>query len=107
MEKLTVKNLSEMNGRVYVYLSDAEIGKQFLQQAESEGFIFTDGVMPTDRKCEEVMAVNHDGTINYVGTCGRIAFNGGADKVNGEDFIRINYKKYAAGAKDYLYDYNK
>ena len=45
----TIKNLSKLNGRVYIYLANAEIGHRFMQQAESEGFTFKDGEKPTER----------------------------------------------------------
>ena len=69
----TIRELSEMNGRVYVYLRTPELGEQFLRQAELEGFTFGDGKKPTARQYAEVMAVNRDITINYVGTNGRMS----------------------------------
>ncbi len=99
--KRTVKNLSEMNGRVYVYISDKETGKAFLQAAESEGFTFGDGIAPAKRDYAEIMAVNHNGTINYVGAMGRMAFGSGTETVNGEKLLRIDYKKYVSGEEEY------
>ena len=58
----TIRNLSKLNGRVYIYLANAEIGHRFMQQAESEGFTFKDGEKPTERGYEEIVAINHDGT---------------------------------------------
>lgn len=63
--------------KVYVHLADSEAGRKFLKQAEREGFTFGDGVAPTERQYEEVMAVYPDGTINYVGAYGRVAFQCG------------------------------
>lgn len=99
----TIKNLANMDGRVYVFLENVEIGEKFLQQAESEGFTFGDGAKPTERCYAEIMAVNGDLTINFVGTNGRIAFGGGAKSVGGEKLIRVDYRKYAAGEQDYEY----
>lgn len=99
----TVKELAKKNGRVYVYLENSEIGNQFMQQAESEGFTFTDGVRPTERCYAEIMAVNRDITINFVGTNGRIAFGSGTKIVGNEEFIRVDYKKYIDGNNDYTY----
>jgi hypothetical protein len=99
----TITELSKKNGRVYVYLANVTIGEKFLQQAENEGFTFGDGVRPTERCYAEIMAVNHDLTINFVGTNGRIAFGGGAKSVGGEKLIRVDYRKYAAGEQDYEY----
>lgn len=97
----TIKNLSKLNGRVYVYLANAEIGHRFLQQAEAEGFTFNDGVKPTERRCEEIMAINHDYTLNFMGTNGRIAYGSGVKQVGGEQLIRIDFEKYLSGDNDY------
>ena len=45
----SIKELSQMDGRVYVYLRTAAIAKEFLKQAETEGFTFCDGIKPTER----------------------------------------------------------
>ena len=92
----TIRELANLNGRVYVFLADEVIGRQFLEQAEQEGFTFPDGVKPTQRHWSELMAVNHDGTINYVATNGRIAWSSGAETVGGEALIRVDYRKYRA-----------
>ena len=39
------------------------------------------------------MAVNHDGTINYVGTNGRLAWISGAKAVANEELIRVDFQK--------------
>ena len=88
----TIRELSEMNGRVYIYLRTPALGDRFLRQAELEGFTFGDGEKPTSRQYAEVMAVNRDKTINYVGTNGRIAYGGGAVKIGNEPLIRIDYE---------------
>lgn len=90
----TIRNLAEMDGRVYVYLADETIGKQFLEQAEREGSTFSDEVKPTERHWSELMAINHDGTINYVGSNGRIAWSSGTKAVGTEKLIRVDFRKY-------------
>lgn len=90
----TIRKLSEQDGRVYVYLANDDIGEQFLQQAEQEGFTFTDGAKPTERCYAEIMAVNRDITINFVGMNGRIAFGSGAKTIGNETLIRIDFEKY-------------
>lgn len=102
----TIKELVKKNGRVYVYLGDSETGNQFMKQAESEGFTFTDGAKPTERCYAEIMAVNRDITINFVGMNGRIAFGSGAKTIGNEELIRIDYKKYIARDRKYIYDGN-
>lgn len=90
----TIRSLSEQDGRVYVYLANSAIGEKFLQQAEQEGFTFGDGVKPTERCYAEIMAVNRDITINFVGIIGRIAFGSGAKTIGDEKLIRIDFEKY-------------
>lgn len=99
----TITELSKMNGRIYVYLANVAIGEKFLQQAEDEGFTFADGAKPTERCYAEIMAVNGNKTINFVGANGRIAFGSGAKTVGGEQLIRVDFEKYAAGAENYEY----
>ena len=89
--------------KVYVYLSDVEIGEKFLEQAETEGFTFGDGAKPTERCFAEIMAVNDNYTINFVGSVGRMAFGSGAETVNGQKLLRVDFAKYVNGESDYLY----
>ena len=99
----TLKTLTELDGRVYVYLANDETGKAFLAQAEEEGMRFEDGAAPTSRPYATVMAINRDGTLHYVGTNGMIAFQAGADTVGGKKLIRVDYGEYVSGAADYRY----
>ena len=100
----TIKNLvNQNNGKVYVYLANDEIGNKFMQQAEDEGFIFNDGAKPTSRCYAEIMAVNDNYTINFVGSVGRMAFGSGAETVNGQKLLRVDFEKYANGETDYMY----
>ena len=100
--KRTITALASQKGRAYIYLANDEIGNWFMQQAETEGFTFGDGVKPTARGYAEIMAVNHNITINFVGANGRIAFGSGIKKIGDENFIRVDFEKYIAGEEDYL-----
>ena len=102
----TIKNLVNQNnfiynGKVYVYLANDEIGNKFMQQAEDEGFTFNDGAKPTSRCYAEIMAAKD--TINFVGSVGRMAFGSGAETVNSQKLLRVDFAKYANGESDYLY----
>lgn len=70
----TIKQLSQLDGRVYVHFKTEALCRQFLIQAEQEGFTFEDGAKPTDRHTSDIIAVNNNNTLNYVGTVGHIAF---------------------------------
>lgn len=80
-------------GRVFVYLANTEISNHFLQDAENEGFTFPDGAKPTSRRADSVMAVNENGTINYVGFVGHIAF-GSATEIGGKPLHKIDYEEF-------------
>lgn len=89
---LSIKSLlSAYNGRIYIYLATAEIGRRFLQDAEDEGFTFGDGVKPTQREADCIYAINEDMTINYVGFIGRAAYQA-ANKIGDKPLIKIDYR---------------
>lgn len=105
MNNRTIKNLvNDKNSKVYVYLANSEIGNKFLQQAESEGFVFGDNTKPTSRCYAEVMAVNDNLTINFVGANGMIAFGSGTKTITGKNFVRVDFEKYINGAEDYSFN---
>ncbi len=84
----TIKELASMGERVYVHLKDEETAMSFLRQAESEGFTFGDGMKPTERHWSDLYAIHPDGTMNYVGSVGRIEFASGADSC-----VRVEYQE--------------
>ena len=87
----TIKELANMGERVYVHLNDEETAMRFLRQAESEGFTFGDGMKPTERHWSDLYAIHPEGTLNYVGTVGRIEYASDADSV-----VRIEYEEETA-----------
>ncbi len=95
--------VNKNNGKVYVYLANDEIGNEFMKQAAREGFAFGDGATPTDRCYAEIMAVENDCTIHFVGSIGRMAFGSGAKTVGNQTLFRVDFAKYADGDTDYLY----
>ncbi|MBQ2662116.1 MAG: hypothetical protein IJF80_05635 [Clostridia bacterium] len=89
---MSIKSLlSAHTGRIYIYLATADIGRQFLQDAENEGFMFGDGVKPTQREADSIFAIKDDMTINYVGFVGRIAYQA-ADRIGNKPLIKIDYQ---------------
>ncbi len=84
----TIRELASMGERVYVHLKDEETAMRFQHQAESESFTFCDGVNPTDRHWSDLYAIHPDGTLNYVGSVGRIEFASGADSC-----VRVEYQE--------------
>lgn len=90
----TITEISQLDGRVYVHLATQELALQFLRQAEEEGFTFCDGAKPTSREATEVMAVNPDWTINYVGFAGHVAYHSGAKTVGQKLLIRVEFDPF-------------
>lgn len=89
---MSIKSLlSTHTGRIYIYLATDDIGKQFLQDAENEGFLFHDGVKPTQREADSIFAINDDMTINYVGFVGHVAYQA-ANKIGNQPLIKIDYR---------------
>lgn len=88
---MSIKNLSQLKGRVYVYLSTEEIKEEFLRDAIAEGFTHGDGIPLTERPLSNIMAVNPNHTLNYVGSIGRMAFGSGAKTVNNQQLIRVEF----------------
>ena len=87
----TITELSQSDGRVYVHLPTREIADRFMRQAASEGFTFKDGVKPTARCATEVMAINPNHTINFVGATGHMAYEAASKTVGGQSLIRMEY----------------
>jgi len=86
----TLKTIVTEKGKTtYVYAEDTATAAQFLQDAESEGFVWSDGSRPTEKHISDFYAVHPDMTINYLGAVGRTEFQCGSDSI-----FRLNYKKY-------------
>ncbi len=88
-----IKTLLYANsGKIYVYLATVDICKHFFQQAEIEGFTFGDGVKPTQKHTTDIIALNHDLTMNYVGFVGRVAYQA-AGKIGNQPLVKIDYRQ--------------
>ncbi|MBQ3356128.1 MAG: hypothetical protein IJG45_03340 [Oscillospiraceae bacterium] len=90
----TIKQLSELDGRVYVYLSADRLCDLFLRRAEDEGFRFCDGEKPTRKRKDCIYAVNKDMTLNYVGFAGHAAYGSGCERIGAQRLIRVDYGTY-------------
>lgn len=100
----TVRELLNVDGKVYVYVPTVAIMERFLMDAEKEGFTFGDGVKPTQRSGNDLYALNPDYTVNHVGFVGHMAFRN-PKNVAGKQLVRIDYEKYVMGRDDYVMQY--
>lgn len=96
------KSISElvMNNqkRVYVFIADKETEAKFITDADTEGYVFEDGTMLSERASSNLYAINQNKTVNYLNSIGRIAF-----QCNSKHIVRVDYKKYIDGNEDYYY----
>lgn len=93
----TIKELVKNEKKVYVYLRNKSIEYRFMSDAEQEGITYADGVKPTERPVDEIMALHDDGTICFLGWAGRMAYHYSKGTIK-----RIDYEKYVQGLNDYL-----
>ncbi len=91
-----------LKGRIYIYCANEKIGRQFLCDAEKEGYRFGK-TKPTDSKWSNIIAVETNKQLSYVGFCGHAAFqcNGGSNSEG--SFHRIDYGKFVNDAVDYFF----
>lgn len=96
----TIKDLLELEGRVYVSSNSEEVRDLFLLNVQKEGFTFGDGALPTSRPLDWVYALNKDMTINFIGRFGYWGFKK-PELFLDIKLIRVDYEKYVNGEKDY------
>jgi len=95
----TIKELRDTGKKIYFFLANEQIGKEFLADVENEGYTFGDGVNPTERTWDDIMALTEKDELCYVGWAGRICFH-----YNPEHVIRIDYQRYKRGDTYYLFN---
>lgn len=94
---LSIKSLLQQNAKnIYIYFTYEEISKEFLIDAEKEGFTFGDGVKPTQRHPSDIFSIHDDMTISYVGFCGHMAFHY-SQSTSKNKFLKVNYHLYKYG----------
>lgn len=93
----TIKELVKSEKKVYIFLRNKTIENRFMSVAEQEGITYGDGVKPTERPVDDIMALHDDGTICFLGWAGRMAYHYSKDTVK-----RIDYERYICGDDDYL-----
>ncbi len=97
----TLENLrNAISGQIYIYCGNEKIGKQFLQDAETEGYRFGK-IKPTDNGWINIAALEKKKQLSFVGFCGHMNFqcNGG----DGGGLTRVDYEKYINGDKNFIF----
>ena len=59
----TIKKLINTEKKVYIFLKNRAIQYRFMSDAEREGITYGDNVKPTERKVDDIMALQPNGTI--------------------------------------------
>lgn len=73
---------------VYIHTPSKALAKDFLKQAEKEGFLFSDGKRPTKKPLDDYYALHQDLTMNYIGYIGRLRYNS-----NDNGILRVEYQE--------------
>ena len=93
---------NSFEGKVYIIIKGEELQKQFLNDAEHEGFHFGT-IKPTGSSTDDIIALEPNKQLSYVGFAGRAAIQcNGGDNSEGQ-FYLIDYTKFRGGDKDYFY----
>lgn len=92
-----IRELINSQKKVYILLSTKAIQYRFMSDAAREGITYGDGMVATERPVEEIMALNENGTICFLGWAGRMCYHHAQNQA-----IRIDYEKYIDGSDDYI-----
>lgn len=93
----TIRELAGTAENVYILLRNKPIRFRFMADAAMEGITYKDGTPATDREADDIMALQPDGTICYVGWVGRLFYRIGEGNI-----LRVDYKKYIDGEENYI-----
>lgn len=92
----TIKELINPTKKVYIIMRTKEMRFRFMSDAAREGITFSDGVKLTERSVDDIMVLQTDGTVCFLGFAGRMKYHH-----NKENSICINYEKYVDGDLNY------
>ncbi len=93
----TIKNLINPKKHIYVLFNNKDLCRQFLEQAEWEGFTIGENGKPTDIELTDVLAVQPGNKLCHLGFVSRMAL-----RSNQKNIDRIDYEKYINGHRNYL-----
>lgn len=92
----TIRNLINQEKKVYIILRSKAMEYRFMSDAAREGITFGDGVKTTERNVEDIMVLQPEGTICFLGFAGRMNYHYNKNKA-----ICIDYEKYIDGEPNY------
>ncbi len=98
----TITNLIKPKMHVYVKFNNGALCRQFMQQAEWEGFTVGEDGKPTDIEWTDIIAVQSGKKLCHLGWASHMAYH-----MKPKNVMRIDYEKYINGCKRYLVDNKK
>jgi len=93
----TIRKLIQEDKKVYILLKDKATQYRFMSDAEHEGISYGDGMLATERQVDDIMSLQSNGTICFLGWAGRICYH----YAKQQNVIRVDYHKYISG-EDYI-----
>ncbi len=93
----TLTELLKTNEKVFIRLANDKLGQKFMQQAESEGFVYL-GKNPTENEAESVMIIHDDYTLGKL-----VGFATHMQYYTCPKEMRVDYARYINGLDDYNY----
>lgn len=92
----TIRELIGKEDKVYFLLRSRAIRYRFMSDAELEGITYGDGVKPTYREVDEIMALKADGSLCFLGWAGHTCYHHSKGNV-----LCVDYEKYISGSENY------
>lgn len=100
MKNRTIRELRDSpTTKVYIQFRSDALCREFYKQAEAEGYRFGE-IMPTASSPGDLIAIQDDYKLAFVGWVGHMAYQNRKAVVGG--ITCIDYEKYIAGWDDYL-----
>ena len=94
----TLKSLIEKNKKVWFYCETEDLQKEFLEQAEKEGFVTMRSENPTSLSLQRLYGINNEGTMGYISNfIWYLSFQTG-----NKDILRIDYDSFLSGKEDFI-----
>ena len=102
MESRTISELCRIAvDHIYVYFRDKEVFNEFVRRALAEGL----KCGSQDLHYTDIVALQPDGSAVCCNSVSRIAFGSGESITN--NIVRIDFEKYIAWDRDFLYRWRK
>ena len=94
----TLKSLIEKNKKVWFYCGTEVLQKEFLEQAEKEGFVTIRSEKPTSLSLQRLYGINREGTMGYISNfIWYLSF-----KTGSKGILKIDYDSFLSGKENFI-----